>query len=74
MPGPFKLDHLKPLEPLLYWNFSNFSIFILGDHSHYPRGPIMRKAIHPTQEMDETEGFECLSAEKSNGKFFNPKC
>ena len=59
------MDDTEEFESILFCNFSNFSIFILGDHSYFPRGPIMRKGIHPTQEMDETEGFECLSAEKS---------
>ena len=29
MPWAFKLNHLHPVEPLLFWNFSNFFIFIL---------------------------------------------
>ena len=30
MPGAFKLDHLQPIKPLLFPNFSIFSTFILG--------------------------------------------
>ena len=43
MPGTFKLDQMQPIELLLCQNFSNFFTFILGAHSYYPRGPIMRK-------------------------------
>ena len=28
--GAFKLDHLQPFKPILFWNFSNFFTFILG--------------------------------------------
>ena len=30
VPGAFKLDHLQPIEPLLFPDFSNFFTFILG--------------------------------------------
>ena len=30
VPGAFKLDHLQPFKPILFWNFSNFFTFILG--------------------------------------------
>ena len=29
MPGAFKLDHLFPVEPILFCKYSNFSTFIL---------------------------------------------
>ena len=29
VPGAFKLDHLQPLKPILFRNFSNFCTFIL---------------------------------------------
>ena len=41
--GAFKLDHWQPVEPILFWNFSNYFTFILGANSYYPRGLIMRK-------------------------------
>ena len=30
VPGAFKLDHLQPVKPILFPNFSTFYIFILG--------------------------------------------
>ena len=57
VPGVFKLNHLQPFEPILLWQFSTF---ILGANSYYPRGPIKRKRFHPTLKLDETEVIECL--------------
>ena len=37
VPGPFNLDHLHPLEPLLFRKISNFFTFILGDQFSLPR-------------------------------------
>ena len=37
MPGAFKLDHLQPVKPVFFLQISNFSIFILGANSYYPR-------------------------------------
>ena len=37
VPGAFKLDHLQPVEPLLLWNVSNFSTFILGSQFLLPQ-------------------------------------
>ena len=39
MPGTFKLDHLQPCKPLLFWNFSNFFTFILGSQFLLPQRP-----------------------------------
>ena len=30
VPGAFKLDHLQPFKPILFWKISNFFTFILG--------------------------------------------
>ena len=38
VPGAFKLDHLKPVEQILFPKISNFYTFILGAISYYPRG------------------------------------
>ena len=43
MLGAFKLDHLHPVEPILFSKFSNFFTFILEANSYYPRGLIMRR-------------------------------
>ena len=40
----FKMCHLQPFRSILFKNFSNFCTLILGAHSYYPRGPIMRKS------------------------------
>ena len=37
MPGAFKLDHLQPIEPLLFPYFCNFYTFILGSHFLLPQ-------------------------------------
>ena len=37
VPGTFKLDHLQPAKPILFSKFYNFSTFILGANSYYPR-------------------------------------
>ena len=34
VPGAFKLDHLQPFKPILFWNFSNFWL-------SYPRGQFL---------------------------------
>ena len=36
VPGAFKLDHLQPFKPILYWQFSICFIFILGGHFLLP--------------------------------------
>ena len=43
VPGAFKLDHLQPFKPILFWKISNFFTFILGSQFYYPRGLIMGK-------------------------------
>ena len=43
VPGAFKLDHWQPFKPILFWNFSTFSLSYWGAHSYYPRGLIMGK-------------------------------
>ena len=61
MPRAFKLDHFQPLKPILFWNFSNFSLSYWGAHSYYPRGLIIGSWENfPSPNMDETEGFQCL--------------
>ena len=37
VPGAFKLEHLQPVEPILFWNFSNFFTFILGSQFLLPQ-------------------------------------
>ena len=37
VPGAFKLDHLQPVEPNLFWKFSYYLTFILEANSYYPR-------------------------------------
>ena len=41
VPRAFKLDHLQPIQPILWWKFSISYIFIMGAISYYPRGPII---------------------------------
>ena len=37
VPGVFILGHLQQVEPLLFWNFSNFFTFILGGQFLLPQ-------------------------------------
>ena len=37
MPGAFKLDHLQPFKPLLFWKISNSFTFILGSQFLLPQ-------------------------------------
>ena len=38
VPGAFKLDHLQPVEPILFWNFSNFWLSCPRAHFLYSPG------------------------------------
>ena len=61
VPWAFKLDHLQPFKPILFWNFSNFFTFILGSQFLLPqRANYGSWENFPFPNMDETEGFECL--------------
>ena len=35
--GTFKVDHLQPVDPILFHKFSLFFTFMLGANSYYPR-------------------------------------
>ena len=37
MPGGFKLDHLQPFKPILFWKIFNFFPFILGSQFLIPQ-------------------------------------
>ena len=50
VPGAFKLDHLQPLKPILYFKFSNFLHFHTGAISYYPSRLIMRKGNSPNSK------------------------
>ena len=61
MPGVFKLDHLQPFKPILFWNISNFFTFILGSQFLLPqRANNGKREILATSNLDETEGIQCL--------------
>merc|ERR1739842_198225 len=56
-----KLDHLQPLEPILFPKFFNFFPFILGSPFLLPqRANYGSWENFPFPNMDETEGFQCL--------------
>ena len=38
VPGAFKLDHLQPFKPILFWNFHNFSFSCPRAHFLYSPG------------------------------------
>ena len=64
MPRAFKLGHLHPFEPILFWQFSTCLIFLLGGQFLLPMRANSQKSereIIPTPEMDEAEErFQCL--------------
>ena len=61
MPGAFKLDHLQPFKPLLFWKISNSFTFILGSQFLLPqRANNGKREILATSNLDENEGFQCL--------------
>ena len=43
VPGTFKLNHLHPFKPILFWQFSICCTFILGDHLLLPQRAITEK-------------------------------
>ena len=47
MPWAFKLDHLQPVKPIVSQKFSNFSTFILGANSYYPKETKTENGILP---------------------------
>ena len=61
MPGAFKLDHLQPFKPILFWEIFNFFTFILGSQFLLPqRANYGSWENFPSPNMDKTEGFQCL--------------
>ena len=55
------LDHLQPIKPILFLNFSNFFTFILGSQFLLPqRANYGSWENFPSPNMDKTEGFQCL--------------
>ena len=61
MPGALKLDHLQPIQPLLFTNFFIFFTFILGSPFLLPqRANYQKREFFQLQNWIETEGFQCL--------------
>ena len=58
VPLAFKLDHLQPIEPILFLKNFNFFKFILEGQFLLPQRANNQKT--PTPNLDETEGFRCL--------------
>ena len=51
VPGAFKLDHLQPFKPILFWQFPICSIFILGGQFLLPqRGNSEKRDIFQFQK------------------------
>ena len=58
VPGTFKLDHLQPVEPILFWKFSYFSTFILGSHFLLPqRANNQKREFSQLQNWMRQRGF-----------------
>ena len=52
MPGTFKLDHLQPVEPIVFQKFTDFFTLYYGSNSYYPRE---RKAKNGKMEFSQPE-------------------
>ena len=61
MPGAFKLDHLQPFKPILFWQISKIFTFILGGHFLLPqRANTEKREILPIFKRDGTQEFVWL--------------
>ena len=82
VPGVFKLDHLQPLEPILFPKIFNFFTFILGSpfllpqRDNYEKGKLfqlqiwMRKRAAPLPSpLDLCALFCCMSSPASLSSF-----
>ena len=70
VPGAFKLNHLQPIEPILFQNIFNFFTFILEGQFLLPQRANRGFSQFPNPNMDETEGFQCLG--QSNWTICSP--
>ena len=53
VPWVFKQDHLQPVRPIFFWNFSNFSLLILGQPiSFFPQKNEKKEFYHTNQAYD----------------------
>ena len=65
MPGAFKLDHLHPVEQILFPNISNLLAFILGGPIfYYPRVEEAEYEKRELSKMDVTQLFLYLGYSK----------
>ena len=53
-----ELDHLRHFKPILFPKFSNFSTFMMGANSYYPRE---RQAQYEKIEFSQPESDRCIS-------------
>ena len=53
--GTFKVDHLQPVDPILFHKFSLFFTFMLGANSYYPR-----ESNAENGKIECDKGFQCL--------------
>ena len=64
VPWAFKLDHLHPFKPLLFWKIFTFFTFILGSQFLLPREPIMGKGNSSYPKSGWDRGFSVPGASK----------
>ena len=56
--GVFKLDHLQPFKPILFWDFPNFFTFILGSPFLLPQRDNYEKGeLSQLQKWIRQRGF-----------------
>ena len=64
VPGAFKLDHLHPFKPLLFWKISIFFTFMLGGQFLLPQRANKGKGNLSNPKSEWDRGFSVLGAFK----------
>ena len=64
VPGAFKLDHLQPFKPILFWQFSMCFIFILGGQFLSPQRANSEKREKPNSRNEWNRGVSVPGAFK----------
>ena len=64
VPGAFKLDHLQPVEPILFCIFSNFAPSYWRANSYYPREGKTEKRKMELSQLESESGISVPGAFK----------
>ena len=64
VPGAFKLDHLQPVKPILFFNLLIFHFYYWESNSYFPKGLIMGKGNSPNSRIGLDRGVSVPGAFK----------